>query len=199
MLLSYSSNHPCTGTVTQIITLNKLKECERLANTPFPFGPAVDKNKETCVFLCPNVYIAMAMSVEELIENFSLFPDWEERYRYLIDLADTLSVFPENLKTPENKIEGCVSQVWMVPDLRADGRFDFLADSDSHIVRGLIAVLRIIYTGRTAEEIAAIDIKGIFGQLGLESHLSPNRRNGFYAMVGAIRRLAASTSERSSE
>lgn len=132
----------------------------------------------------------LPMTVDELIENFGLFSDWEERYRYLIELGEALPPFTEAQKTPENKVEGCVSQVWMIPKPGPDGRFDFSADSDSHIVRGLIAVLRIIYAGRSPQEIMETDIKSIFGRLGLEQHISPNRRNGFYAMVENIRRLA---------
>lgn len=132
------------------------------------------------------------MNTEALVENFGLFSDWEERYRYLIELGEGLPDFPDALKTPENKVEGCVSQVWMISALGADGRFDFLADSDSHIVRGLIAVLRIIYAGKTPDEIMDTDIKTVFGRMGLEQHISPNRRNGFYAMVETIRRMAAS-------
>lgn len=130
------------------------------------------------------------MTVDELTENFELLGDWEERYRYLIELGEALPPMDEAAKTDENKVRGCMSQVWMTVKSRPDGSFDFDADSDAHIVRGLIAVLRIVYAGRSYDEIADIDIEEIFKRLKLESHLSPNRRNGFFAMVGRIQGLA---------
>jgi len=128
----------------------------------------------------------MKMTIEELLENFTLFEDWEDRYRYLIELGNTLPPLPEKYKTDTHKVEGCTSQVWMVFTPTEDGKFDFLADSDAHIVRGLIAILRILYAGKTAEEIKKYDIEEIFTTLGLQQHLSVNRRNGFYAMVGRL-------------
>jgi cysteine desulfuration protein SufE len=132
------------------------------------------------------------MTVEELIENFAFLGEWEDRYRYLIDLGRKLPDFPETDKTDANKVEGCMSQVWMTGALTDDApaRLELRADSDAAIVRGLIAVLLTIYSGRTPEEIKTTDIEAIFHELELEGHISPNRRNGFYAMVQRIKTFA---------
>lgn len=129
-------------------------------------------------------------SLQDIVENFALFDDWEERYRYLIDLGKQLPPMDDSLKTDENFVRGCTSQVWMVAEDRA-GVYHFTADSDAHIVRGLIAVLLSAYQGKSAEEIAAIDIDAAFQEIGLDQHLSPNRRNGFFAMVEKIKALAS--------
>lgn len=130
----------------------------------------------------------MQRTLADLIENFTLLGDWEERYSYLIELGKTLPPMGDELKTEATKVKGCTSQVWMVADER-DGRFHFTADSDAHIVRGLIALLLTAYQDKTAEEIQGIDIEGAFKEIGLDEHLSPNRRNGFFAMVERINSL----------
>lgn len=130
------------------------------------------------------------MDIDELKENFSLFDEWEERYRYLIDLGRELPPLDDACKTDAYKVEGCMSQVWLVPGSE-DGRLTFRADSDSAIVKGLIAVLLVLYSGRTPAEILSTDVQGIFRDIGLETHISPNRRNGFFSMVDTIRRTAA--------
>lgn len=131
------------------------------------------------------------MDTAELIENFSYLTDWEDKYRYLIELGDSLRDFPENEKTSANKVDGCMSQVWFT-HTEQDQRHYFNATSDAHIVRGLEAVLLTLINGKTSEEILKTDIDGIFKQLGLSENLSPTRRNGFYAMVERVRALAAS-------
>ncbi len=133
--------------------------------------------------------------VNELIENFSFFDDWEDRYRYLIDLGKTLPGMPDSEKTEKNLVRGCTSQVWMVSGwdgdpANKDGAYRFDADSDAHIVRGLIAILIRIYNGRTAAEIKQVNIRDLFEKLGLEQNLSPNRRNGFFSIVERIRKEA---------
>ena len=128
------------------------------------------------------------MSIEELIENFSFLEEWEDKYRYLIELGEGLSPLSDSFKTDTYKVEGCMSQVWLVPELK-DNRYYFKADSDALIVKGLIAVILAAYDGKTKEEIAKVDIDGIFQKLGLETHLSPTRRNGFFSMVSKIRGL----------
>jgi len=130
------------------------------------------------------------VTTNELIENFSLFDDWEDRYRYIIELGDQLPDMPEIYKSDENKVQGCMSQVWMHLQKDDQGRFDFLADSDAMIVKGLIAILKIIYAHKNQADIQDININGIFTELGLDQHLSPNRRNGFYAMVERIKKLS---------
>ena len=133
------------------------------------------------------------MTLEELLEGFELFDSWEERYRYIIELGRSYPALDAGYKNEENRVDGCVSQVWMVSEVgpEPDKSITIRADSDSHIVRGLIAILLFAYSGKTAESILAVDIDGVFGQLGLEQHLSPNRRNGFFSMVERIRLIAA--------
>ncbi len=128
-------------------------------------------------------------NIEQVVENFALFDDWEERYRYLIDLGRGLPSMDESLRTDENLVRGCTSRVWMQAEIQ-DGIFHFIADSDAHIVRGLIAILVAAYQDRPLEEIAAIDIEGMFREIGLDQHLSPNRRSGFFAMVERIKALS---------
>lgn len=130
------------------------------------------------------------MDTQELLENFSYLTDWEDKYRYLIELGDSMPAFPEEEQTPENKVDGCMSQVWFIHKIQ-DGKHHFQATSDAHIVRGLEAVLLILINNKTSAEIKAIDIEGIFNQLGLSDNLSPTRRNGFYAMVERIHKLIA--------
>lgn len=132
-------------------------------------------------------------TVDELIENFEFLDDWEDRFRYIIDLGRKLPPLDPEDKTPQTKVEGCTSQVWIVSRL-TDGnppRMLFCAESDAHIVKGLIAILMMIYSGKTPEEILEVDYKDIIGRIGFEQHLSPNRANGLYAMIERIRALAA--------
>ena len=128
----------------------------------------------------------MHSSTEELVEDFALFDDWEERYRYLIDMGRKLAPMDDALKTEHTLVRGCTSRVWMVGELR-DGKLFITADSDAHIVRGLIALLLRVYNGKTPAEIADTDIETTFKEIGLDQHLSPNRRNGFFAMVEKVK------------
>lgn len=130
------------------------------------------------------------MTVEELKENFSYLTDWESRYTYLIELGENLPPFPQEDKTPENKVDGCMSQVWLTAQ-KKDNRFCFNATSDAVIVKGLIAVVLAAYTEKTAEEIQRVDIQELFDELDLGTHLSPTRRNGFFAMVERIKKISA--------
>lgn len=130
------------------------------------------------------------LELQELADNFTLFDDWEERYKYLIDLGKQLPDMPDSLKTDETMVNGCTSQVWMICETDNDGRHHFTADSDAHIVRGLIAILLSAYQGKTSGEIQSIDIEKTFQEIGLDQHLSPNRRNGFFAMVERIKTLS---------
>ena len=128
-------------------------------------------------------------TLDDLAESFSLFDNWEDRYRYLIDLGQRLSPMPNELKTDETFVKGCTSKVWLSGENR-NGRFHFIADSDAQIVRGLIYLLTVAYQDKTPEQIKSVDIKRSFERLRLHQHLSPNRRNGFFAMVERIRELA---------
>lgn len=130
---------------------------------------------------------------DELIETFSLFDEWEDRYRFLIDLGGELPPLDDAAKTDFNKVHGCQSNVWLVADKREENGaavIDFVADSDAHIVRGLIAILRRLYAGRTSQEILDFDIEGFLKQLGLDQHLSTGRRNGLAGMVARLKQLA---------
>ncbi len=126
---------------------------------------------------------------EALVADFEMFDDWMDRYQYLIDLGRRLPDFPDEFKTEENRIRGCQSQVWFVPQEK-NGRLQFLAISDAAIVSGLIALLLRLYSGRTPQDI--LDTPPDFiAALQLESHLSPTRSNGLYSMLEAIRRFAS--------
>lgn len=129
------------------------------------------------------------MTTEQLIENFALFDSWEDRYQYLIDLGKNLPPLPPEFKNDEFKVRGCMSQVWFVPNNdKLKKRIVFFdAESDAFIVSGLIEILQIIYNGKTFEEAKSIQMEDIFKKLGLEGHLSPTRRNGFFSMVEKIR------------
>lgn len=135
----------------------------------------------------------MYSQVQDLINDFALFDDWEERYAYLIDLGKNLPYLEEEMKTEETLVPGCTSRVWMIADV-SDGVLYFRADSDAHIVRGLIGVLARIYNQQPIKALKEIDIKAVFQKLGLESHLSPNRRNGFFSMVERLQSAASSVS-----
>jgi cysteine desulfuration protein SufE len=130
-------------------------------------------------------------SAEQLLEDFELFDTWEDRYAYLVDLGKRLPGLPEAEKTDENKVRGCTSQVWFVRRPSADGRLRWDGDSDAVIVRGLVALLQVLTNGRTGPEIEQSDVDGVFQRLGLERHLSLNRRNGFVSMVNKLREWAA--------
>ncbi len=133
------------------------------------------------------------MKTEQLIENFALFDSWEDRYQYLIDLGKNLPALPKELKTDEYKVHGCTSQVWFVPNEEEikKGFVSFEGESDAFIVSGLIEILKIIYNHKPIEEAKKINVEDIFKKLGLEGHLSPTRRNGFFAMVEKIRSWVA--------
>lgn len=127
-------------------------------------------------------------SIEEVVENFSLFDDWEDRYRYLIDLGRTLPAMSDDLKNDENLVRGCTSRVWLVTDVK-DNVFTIQADSDAHIVRGLVSIIISAYQGRTIDDARDIDVEKAFKEIGLDQHLSANRRSGFLAMVEKVKTL----------
>ena len=129
-------------------------------------------------------------SFDEILADFELLDDWEDRYRYVIELGRKLEPLPEAERSPANKVQGCVSQVWLSTQVDQGGdspRLSFLGDSDAHIVRGLIAILFSLYSGKTAEEIARIDAGQKLSLLHLTEHLTPQRSNGLMAMVKRIR------------
>ena len=130
---------------------------------------------------------------DDLTEAFEMFDDWEDKYRFLIDLGRKLPALPDAEKTEANRIHGCQSRVWVIAEKSAAPEGDvieFLADSDSDIVKGLIAILRRVYFGQTAEKILQFDIEGLLRRLELDHNLSMNRRNGLSEMIQRIKRLA---------
>ncbi|HYS48916.1 MAG TPA: SufE family protein [Xanthobacteraceae bacterium] len=131
------------------------------------------------------------MSIDDIIENFSLLDDWDDRYRYVIELGRELTPLPDAARTDANKVQGCASQVWLSTDVKPDGKdgpvLTFAGDSDAHIVRGLIAILFAFYSGKPARAILADDAIALFNRLGLREHLTPQRSNGFKSMVERIK------------
>ncbi|MDE2722304.1 MAG: SufE family protein [Gemmatimonadota bacterium] len=137
----------------------------------------------------------MDITIDRIMQNFDVLTDWEDRYRYIIELGRKLPPFDEKYKIDDNLVRGCVSQVWLVTDVR-DGDppvIEFRADSDAQIVKGLVAILLSLYSGKTAREILTADIRSIFQKLELAKHLSINRANGFASMVKRIHELALAT------
>ena len=133
------------------------------------------------------------MDVAEITETFSFFDDWEDKYRFIIDLGKSLPEMPVENRTEENLVRGCQSQVWLTGYSDPDtGRLHLDIDSDAHIVRGLIGIVKAAYDGRTPQEIIDYDIEALFDELELLKHLSPTRGNGLRALIGRIRDLANS-------
>jgi cysteine desulfuration protein SufE len=134
------------------------------------------------------------MAIDEIIDNFALLDEWDDRYRYLIELGRALPPLPEAVRNDANKVQGCASQVWLGTTVRPNGAdgpvLSFVGDSDAHIVRGLIAVLFAVFSGKHAKEILSTDAIAVFERLGLREHLTPQRSNGFRSMVERIRRDA---------
>ena len=130
------------------------------------------------------------MTIDEIRDNFALLDDWDDRYRYVIELGRTLDPIPEAEHSQANKVQGCASQVWLSRQLDRNGAdeplLSYLGDSDAHIVRGLIAILLTLYSGRTPREVLATDALAVFDELGFREHLTPQRSNGLRAMVERI-------------
>lgn len=128
--------------------------------------------------------------IDEIIDNFSLLDEWDDRYRYLIELGRALPPLAAEAHNEANKVRGCASQVWLDTSVRPNGAggpvLTFVGDSDAHIVRGLIAILFAMYSGHSAKDILASDAVALFEKLGLREHLTPQRSNGFRSMVDRI-------------
>ena len=137
------------------------------------------------------------MTIDEIKDNFELLDDWDDRYRYVIELGRTLDPMPEAEHNAVNKVNGCTSQVWLSRQVASNAAgepvLSYLGDSDAHIVRGLIAILLTFWSGRTASQILSSDPLVTFDELGLREHLTPQRSNGLRAMVERIRRDATET------
>lgn len=135
-------------------------------------------------------------TIDDIRDNFELLEDWDDRYRYVIELGRTLTPMPDQEHSTANKVSGCASQVWLSRQIARDHGapvLSYLGDSDAHIVRGLIAILLTLYSGRKAEDILATDAIKVFDELGFKEHLTPQRSNGLRAMVERIRRDATET------
>jgi cysteine desulfuration protein SufE len=128
--------------------------------------------------------------LEDLVAEFELLGDWEERYRYVIEMGRDLAPLTDAERSDPNKVRGCASQVWLVTEPQDDGALRFRGDSDAHIVRGLIAILLRLFSGRRPADILAFDTKAAFDALGLSGALSSQRSNGLASMVARIRRDA---------
>lgn len=126
---------------------------------------------------------------EQIVEDFEFLDDWETRYAHVIDLGRAMDPLEDALKVPATKVEGCASQVWLMPEITGD-TFRFRGDSDALIVRGIIAVLAALYNDVPVREVPKIDAKAELGRLSLEEHLSAQRSNGLKAMIGRINKLA---------
>ncbi|MAQ13204.1 MAG: cysteine desulfuration protein SufE [Sandaracinus sp.] len=131
-------------------------------------------------------------TLDDVRETFAFLDDWTEKYRYLIELGGELEPMPDELKVDEHKVKGCMSQVWLVGTVE-DGRMQFLADSDAHIVRGLVALVLMIFGGKTPAEARDLDAKAVLAELDLDKHLSPGRSNGLHSMIGRIQSIATAT------
>lgn len=137
-------------------------------------------------------------TIDEIVDNFELLDQWDDRYRYVIELGRTLPPLAEAAHVEANKVRGCASQVWLVTHVKPDGAagptLSFEGDSDAHIVRGLIAILFALYSGKRAQEILATDAEAVFSRLGLRENLTPQRSNGLRSMVERIRAEAKAAS-----
>lgn len=134
------------------------------------------------------------MTIDDIIDDFALIDDWEERYRYVIELGRSLPELPESARTEENRVRGCASQVWVETSVtrndRGEAVLHFRGDSDAHIVRGLVAIILALYSDKTAREILDTNAMATFEKLGLIEHLTPQRSNGVRSMIERIRRDA---------
>jgi len=133
---------------------------------------------------------------EDIADTFEFLDDWEDRYRHVIDLGRAMGPLEDAFHVPATKVEGCASQVWILPEIAGTGpgaTFRFRGDSDAMIVRGLIAILAALYNGLSVSEVLKVDAPAELARLGLDEHLSSQRSNGLRAMVGRIRKLAAET------
>lgn len=138
------------------------------------------------------------MTLEEILDNFEFLEDWEDKYRYVIELGRTMPEFEDKDRTTQNKVEGCVSQVWLVKDIDLSGKepvMHYRGDSDAHIVKGLVALVLTAFSGKQASEIIVFNTESLFSKIGLKEHLTPQRSNGLNAMVNRIKRDAAEASE----
>ena len=135
----------------------------------------------------------MQQAIQDIIENFEFLDDWEDRYKYVIELGDGLEALTEDEKSEQYKVNGCVSQVWVVPEVReedGDKRLYLRGDSDAHIVRGLVAITIAMFSGLPVREAAQFDTETVFKDIGLRDHITPQRSNGLTSMISTIKKTA---------
>ena len=130
-----------------------------------------------------------SMTIEQLIENFELLGDWDDRFNYIMELGEKLPPLPDEDKIEENLVQGCESQVWVKASFPG-GAFDFNADGDAHMARGMLSLIRTLYQGKTPQEVLDIDMQGFVTRTGLMDQLSPKRQHGLQALLGKIHGLA---------
>ena len=135
-------------------------------------------------------FMTYPTNIQDMIDDFAFLDDWEDRYMHVIDLGKGLAPLPDDARTEANKVKGCASQVWLVSQ-KSDDLWTFAGDSDAHIVKGLVAIVLEIFSGRSSAEIASLDANDILSKLGLAEHLSAQRSNGLAAMIGRIKAEAS--------
>ncbi len=140
----------------------------------------------------PSAFEHVMLTPEEVIENFDFLDDWDDRYAYLVELGESLPALDDALRTEANRVQGCMSQVWVCPvaDPSGPGRLNYLGDCDTSIIKGVLALLIELMSGRTPEQIEALDLDNLFDQLKLAEHLSPNRHFGIYSIVELMKAQA---------
>lgn len=175
-----------TGTVANRTPLPRMPEVSTI------FTTVCVENRFNSVFTGKMMSAATSMTIEELIEEFDDLGDWADQCEVLIDMGRELPDMPTDMKTEQTKVHGCQSNVWMVASVSDDESrtIKLIADSDAMIVRGLLTVIMMVYSGRTAQEIHDTDIKAIFSRLGLDRHLSTARKNGLGGMVNRVQTIA---------
>ncbi|MFT5357735.1 MAG: cysteine desulfuration protein SufE [Polyangiales bacterium] len=132
----------------------------------------------------------MSTNLNDVHDTFELIDDWSDRYAFLIEMGRELPPYPEELRDKAHKVKGCLSQVWLAAETR-DGHMYFQADSDAHIVKGLVALVRLAFEGKTPSEVTDFDMDALLSKLGLDKHLTPGRSNGLHSMIKRIRAYAA--------
>src|SRR3982074_3621729 len=163
----------------------------KLSRNYIHFRPIISLSIAPILYIGFGIERGDAMTIDEIRDNFALLDDWDDRYRYVIELGRTLDPMPEAEHSAANKVQGCASQVWLAKQVDRstanEPSLNYLGDSDAHIVRGLIAILLTLYSGHTPQEILATDALAIFDEFGFREHLTPQRSNGLRAMVERIR------------
>jgi cysteine desulfuration protein SufE len=163
----------------------------KLSRNYIHFRPIISLSIAPILYIGFGIERGDAMTIDEIRDNFALLDDWDDRYRYVIELGRMLDPMPEAEHSAANKVQGCASQVWLAKQVDRSAAnepsLNYLGDSDAHIVRGLIAILLTLYSGHTPQEILATDALAIFDEFGFREHLTPQRSNGLRAMVERIR------------